>query len=110
MLRFIIRFIGLIALALGFIGIVIDGTRSMANVTILFSSLAEVVNTLVPDATSALQASVNAQGIPWLWDNVLAYFIRFPASVVCFVLGAVFLKIGQKREQSGGIAGMPPLR
>ncbi len=97
-LRFIIRFIGLITLALGFIGIVIDGTRSMANASMLFTSVAEVSDVLFPSAIHSLQSLIGDNGALWLWDDFGTYLLRLPASIVAFIVGAILLKLGQKRE------------
>jgi hypothetical protein len=39
MIRFVLRFIGLLSLALGFIFLVYDGTKSIADQTIYISSV-----------------------------------------------------------------------
>jgi len=101
-LRFIIRSIGLIVLALGFVGIVLDGTRSMANATLMFASLHDLGNALFPVAMKTFTASIQISG-PISWTNVtsvtdttLNQIMHLPASIVGFVVGALLLKIGQK--------------
>lgn len=105
MLRFIIRSIGLIVLALGFVGIVLDGTRSMANASVMFTSLYDLGNALFPLETKTFVSGIQISG-PISWTNVtsvtdiaLNQIMHLPASMVGFVLGALLLKMGQKPHE-----------
>lgn len=102
-MQFIIRTIGLIVLALGFVGIVLDGMRSMANETVLFASLSDIGNALFPSAMAALSSGMENIS-PWsgafsLWQTLVTHAMDLPASVVGFVLGALLLKTGQKADE-----------
>ena len=77
MFRFLARLIGLVLVAAGFVGIVIDGTRSVANGVLSFTPLGE-----------------------------LAYEL-FPASVLGVVLGLVLLWLGQRPVEAIGYAAGP---
>lgn len=48
MFRFLARLIGLVLVAAGFVGIVIDGTRSVANGVLSFTPLGELAYELFP--------------------------------------------------------------
>ncbi|MBF9233822.1 PetM family of cytochrome b6f complex subunit 7 [Microvirga alba] len=105
-MKFLARSLGLLLVAAGFIGLVIDGTRSIVNNDISFVSLNGLVNAVFPDGVPGLQARVAQRSIPWLWDPVLVHVLQFPASVTGFVLGALLLWLGQKPlEPIGYLAG-----
>lgn len=96
-MKFLARLVGLVLVAGGFIGLVVDGTRSIVNNALSFSSVREVVETLSSQAIP--QAQVAATGLaPWLWDPILIALMRMPASVVGFVLGVFFLWLGHQRH------------
>jgi hypothetical protein len=105
-LKFLARSLGLVLVAAGFVGLVIDGTRSIVNNSISFASLAGMINALVPGGISGLQEKVIAQIHPLLWDPVLLHVVQLPASVTAFFLGAFLLWLGQKPlEPIGYLAG-----
>ena len=54
-LKFLARSLGLILVAAGFVGLVIDGTRSIVNNTISFVTLEGTINALVPGGMAGLQ-------------------------------------------------------
>jgi hypothetical protein len=96
----------LVLVAAGFVGLVIDGTRSIVNNSLSFTSLAGMINALVSGGIPALQERVTAHVHPLLWDPVLVQLVQLPASVTAFLLGAFLLWLGQKPlEQIGYLAG-----
>ena len=95
-MRFLARSLGLLLVAAGFIGLVVDGTRSIVNHGISFAPLGGVVNFLVPGGVSQLQARVAVPSYPWLWDPLFTNLLQAPASLAGFVLGALLLWVGQK--------------
>jgi hypothetical protein len=105
-LKFLARSLGLLLVAAGFIGLVIDGTRSIVNHAISFAPLGGVVNFLVPGGVSGLQARVAVPSYPWLWDPIFTNLLQVPASLAGFLLGALLLWLGQKPlEPIGYMAG-----
>ncbi len=101
-MKFLARSLGLLLLAAGFVGLVIDGTRSIVNNVLSFASLGGLVNTLVPGGMPALEG----RAYPWLWDPIVTHLIQMPASLTGFILGALLLWFGQKpMEPIGYMAG-----
>ncbi|MBY0296158.1 MAG: PetM family of cytochrome b6f complex subunit 7 [Methylobacterium sp.] len=94
MIRFLARFLGLLLLAAGFVGIVYDGARSIANNTVAVSSVSEVASALLKDRAASLQAAVEGSQ-PALWKLLGAPLTVFPAAPIALVLGLVLLWIGQ---------------
>jgi hypothetical protein len=105
-LKFLARSLGLILVAAGFVGLVIDGTRSIVNNSLSFASVASMIDALVSGGISGLQEKVTSQVHPLLWDPVLVHLVQLPASVTGFFLGAFLLWLGQKPlEPIGYLAG-----
>ena len=102
MLRFLARSAGLLLVAAAFVGLVIDATRSIANSRASFTPLGELALTLFPKSFSLLGPAVTRSVHPFLWDPVLVNLFLLPASVIGFVIGAVLLWIGQKRDEPIG--------
>ena len=106
MFRFLARLTGLLLIAAGFVGLVVDGTRSIANGALSFTPLGEVAFRLFPKSFPLIEPAVTRHVHPLLWDPVLLRFFLLPASVLGFLLGAFLLWLGQKREEPiGYLAG-----
>lgn len=103
MLRFLARALGLILVAAGFVGIVIDGTRSIANGTVMFTPLGEAALRIFGERYLLLQPAVERLH-PALWDPVVLNLTLLPGSVVAFLLGVVLLWLGQKPPEPIGFA------
>ena len=96
MFRFLARAAGLLLVAAAFVGLVIDGTRSIANSRPSFTPLGELAQTLFPKSFPLLEPAVRGQVHPFLWDPILSSLLVLPASVVGFAIGALLLWLGQK--------------
>lgn len=105
-MKFLARSLGLLLVAAGFVGLVIDGTRSIVNNMISFTSVGGLTNFLVSGGVTDLQARVNQRLDPWFWDTFLVHLLQLPASITGFFIGAFFLWAGQKSmEPIGYLAG-----
>jgi hypothetical protein len=104
MLRFIARALGLILIAAGFVGIVIDGTRSIANGAVMFTPLGEMAFRVFGERYLLLQPAIERHVHPLLWDPVVLNLTLLPGSVVAFLLGIVLLWLGQKPPEPIGFA------
>ena len=103
-MKFLARGLGLLLVAAGFIGLVIDGTRSIVNNEVALASLGTVVGTVFPGWMPGAGAA--QRSYPWLWDPVAAHLFQLPASLTGFLLGALLLWLGQKpMEPIGYMAG-----
>ncbi|MGO4706007.1 PetM family of cytochrome b6f complex subunit 7 [Microvirga sp. 2MCAF38] len=105
-MKFLARLLGLVLVAGGFIGLVVDGTRSIVNNSLSFATIREVLETLSSHAVTQLQAAAGRLGYSWLWDPVLVDILRLPASIVAFLFGVALLWIGQHKpiEPFGHVA------
>jgi hypothetical protein len=94
--------LGLILVAAGFVGLVVDGTRSLANGRPSFTRLGEVASTVFPKTYPLLEPEVTGKLHPFLWDPVLTNLLLLPASVLGFALGAFLLWLGQRPAEPIG--------
>ena len=101
MLRFLARALGLVLLAAGFVGLVVDATRSIANSRASFTPLGELAQTVFPQTFPLIEPGVRNVH-PVLWDPLLLNVFLLPASVLGFVLGALLLWAGQKPAEPIG--------
>ena len=104
MLRFIARALGLILIAAGFVGIVIDGTRSIANGAVMFTPLGEMAFRVLGERYLLLQPAIERHVHPLLWDPIILNLTLLPGSVLAFLLGVVLLWLGQKPPEPIGFA------
>ncbi|GJE59226.1 PetM family of cytochrome b6f complex subunit 7 [Methylobacterium trifolii] len=106
MLRFLCRTLGFLFLAGGFVALVYDGARSIANNGLRVTPLSEVLFTLFKDKASALQAGVEGLA-PWLWNLLVLPLTLAPASLLGLGLGAVLLWLGQPAREPIGFLTRP---
>ena len=102
MIRFLVRVLGFLLLAAGFVGLIVDATRTFANGEVSFVPLGEVAFTLFPSTFPLIEPGVTRHIHPFLWDPILLNFFLLPASVVGFAFGALLLWLGQKPPEPIG--------
>ncbi len=102
MVRFLARAFGFVLIAAGFVGLVIDGTRSIANSAVDFTPLGQVAHWLLREKFLLIEPGVTRHVHPWLWDPLLLNFFLLPASVLALGLGAVLVWLGQKPAEPVG--------
>jgi hypothetical protein len=104
MIRFLLRSVGVLIAAGGFVALVIDGMKSLANSAPVLTSLGQIGFQLFGDRYIQLQPMVERNIHPLLWDPVLLNLMQLPASAIGLVLGFFLLWCGQPpREPSVGI-------
>ncbi|MGY2050089.1 PetM family of cytochrome b6f complex subunit 7 [Methylobacterium sp. JK268] len=94
MIRFLARVVGLLLLAAGFVGCVYDGARSIANNTLLVTSVSDVALALLKDRAASLQAAAEGSQ-PALWKMLGLPLTLSPAAPIALALGLALLWLGQ---------------
>jgi len=102
MLRLIIRFLGLLLLAGGFVALIVDGTRSLAGGRLMVTTLRKGATDLFPAAYKALQGSVEHNVSAFLWDPVIVTLLLVPISIAFGALGAAMILVSHKRHDHIG--------
>lgn len=98
MLRFFIRFAGLVLLAGGFAALIIDGTRSLAGGDLRVIPLGSAAADLFPLQMKAWQAALDRQ-LPHLAGPVVALLLMAPLSLTLTGLGALLIAASRKRRR-----------
>jgi hypothetical protein len=105
MIRFVLRFVGLLCLALGFIFLVHDGTKSIADQTMYLSSVGSTWSNIHQGSLTALQPVVERTLGAWFWQGVLEpYLLEQPVSLVLAIVGAALILLGRKKKPLIGYA------
>lgn len=101
-MRFLLRLVGYLCIAAGFIALVIDGARSIANAGLRFTTLGETLTSLIHERYAQIQPAVERNLHPLLWDPVLLSLMRTPTMLVALVFGFALLWLGRNPEPQIG--------
>jgi hypothetical protein len=104
MIRFLFRFIGLLGLALSFVFLVYDGTRSIANRAVEMTTVERFWNEVYQKNPQDLLRPLMQSIAPWLWDPVTISCLRAPIWLVLAILAAVLMVLGRKKKPLIGYA------
>jgi hypothetical protein len=103
MVRFLLRLLGYVLIAAGFVSLVIDGARSIANSALQFTPLSATLSTLLGERYQSLQPAIERNLHPLLWDPVLLNLMRSPTALAALLLGFLLLRLGAQPEPTIGI-------
>jgi ABC-type phosphate transport system permease subunit len=103
MIRFLLRFLGLMLLALAFIFVVYDGMRSIADRTFIATAMRQFWADVHASSLEAAQTSVERLS-GTLWSLAIAPVLEQPAAAIFMVLGAVLIVLGRKKKPLIGYA------
>jgi hypothetical protein len=103
MIRFLLRFFGLMLLALAFIFVIYDGMKSIADRTFYATALSQFWTEIHDSSLQAAKASVEHLSSA-LWNLAVAPILEQPAAAVFAVLGAVLIVLGRKKKPLIGYA------
>ena len=104
MIRFLLRFIGLISLAAAFILVIYDGTKSIAGNTVSLTSVRALWQLINADSLARLEPLLRTYGGGLLWDPVMVAFLAAPAFAVLGVFGILCMLLGRKKRPLIGYA------
>ena len=105
MIRFLFRFVGLLLLALGFIFLVYDGTKSIADQTLYLSTVGSAWATIHQNSLSGLQPVIERLVGHWFWQGIVQrYFLDQPASLVLAIVGGILILLGRRKRPLIGYA------
>ena len=97
MIRGFFRLIGLLLLAGGFIFMVYDGARFVADNTLRFTRFGQFWNDVHQSSQQAFRASVEGLS-PWLWNNVARVVLDQPVFAVMAVLGILLMLLFRPKK------------
>jgi hypothetical protein len=91
-----------LSLALAFIFVVYDGTKSIADQRWYVTTVAEVWATFHESSLTQIKPTLEALA-PWLWDAA-NYVLNASFCLVLVILGTILVLIGRKRRPLIGYA------
>jgi len=89
MLRFLLRAIGLLLLAGGFIALIVDGTRSLAGSSLYVTSIDAALQTAAPAVYQSSEKWILSHLPHFVWDPLLVHFMRVPLSGALLAFGGL---------------------
>jgi hypothetical protein len=98
MIRGVFRLIGLLLLAGGFVFMVYDGARWVADQNLRFTRFGELWNDIHQSSQQSFRTMVEGTA-PWLWNNVLRVLLDQPVFAVMGVLGILLMLLFQPRKR-----------
>ena len=97
MIRGFFRLVGLLLLASGFIFMVYDGARFVADNTLRFTKFGQFWNDIHQSSQQAFRVWVEGLS-PWLWNNVVRVILDQPVFAVMAVLGVLLMLVFRRRK------------
>ena len=104
MIRFLLRFIGLICLAAGFILLIYDGTKSIAGNMLFLTSVRTLWELINAGSLTKFEPMIRPYAGGYLWDPLMVAILAAPSWSLLGVLGIVFLLLGRKKKPLIGYA------
>jgi hypothetical protein len=103
MIRFLLRFIGLLLLATAFVFFVYDGTKTIANQQLIYMKVSEAW-AIVDQSSLNLVQNWLKQRVAWAWDPYLQKAFDLPAWLVLAVMAGILIPLGRKKKPLIGYA------
>ena len=97
MIRGFFRLVGLLLLACGFIFMIYDGARWVADQTLQFTRFGQFWNDIHQSSQQAFRAWLDGTA-PWLWDGVVNVILDQPVFAVLGVLGILLMLLFRPRK------------
>src|SRR6201989_1278336 len=97
MIRGFFRLVGLLLLAGGFIFMVYDGARWVADQTLRFTRFGQFWNDVHQSSQQAFRAWLEGTA-PWLWNSVVKGVLDQPVFAVMGILGILLMLLFRRRK------------
>jgi len=97
MIRGFFRLVGLLLLAGGFIFMVYDGARWVADQSLSFTRFGQFWNDMNQASQAAFRAWVESKA-PWLWTSIVKVVLDQPVFAVLGIIGIVLMILFRPRK------------
>lgn len=104
MIRSFLRLLGVIILAAGFILLMYDGAKSIADSRIYIYKLGQLWTDIHVASMQSAQARVQASLPSLVWDPLITTLLDQPAWLIFGVIGTILILLGRKRKPLIGYA------
>ncbi|WP_186421022.1 hypothetical protein [Bosea sp. CS1GBMeth4] len=102
-MRFLVRMLGYVLVAGGFVVLLTDGARSIADSVLRVTPLGETLLALLGERFRLLQPAVERNLHPMLWDPLLIHLLQVPTAAAGLLLGIALLWLGAPPRPEIGI-------
>ena len=103
MIRFLLRFLGLLLLATAFVLFVYDGTKSIANHQLFYSNVEVVWANVNQNSLKQVEAWLEQKAM-WAWNPYVQTCFELPAWLVLAILSMILVMLGRKKKKLIGYA------
>ena len=103
MIRFLLRFVGLCLLAAAFVLLVYDGTKSIANQRVFYSTVDDVWAIVDQNSLNLVQDWLKQKAL-WAWQPYMHTVFDLPSWVVLAIAAMILILLGRKRRPLIGYA------
>jgi hypothetical protein len=97
MIRGFFRLVGLLLLAGGFIFMVYDGARWVADQSLRFTQFGQFWNDINQSSQQAFHNWVDGHA-PWMWNGIVKFLLEQPVFAVLGVLGILLMLVFRPRK------------
>lgn len=104
MIRFLLRFLGLLCLAAAFILVIYDGTKSIAGNNLFLTSVQTLWELINAGSLAKLKPLMMPYAGGLLWDPVMLAILAAPAWSLLGSFGIVFILLGRRKKPLIGYA------
>ena len=104
MIRFVLRFLGLICLAAAFILAIYDGTRSIAANRVFLTSVRTLWELIGANSLTQMKPLLSPYAGGVLWDPGMVAILNAPAFTLLGCVGVVLLMLGRRKKPLIGYA------
>ncbi len=104
MIRFLLRFVGLLLLALAFIFVIYDGMKSIADGSVYLTGAGQFWIDLHAASYESFQAFVENTVDPRVWTFAMKPVLDQPVAAVFGVVSVLLILLGRKRRPLIGYA------
>jgi hypothetical protein len=90
MIRFVLRFLGLMSLVAALTALICDGIRSIVDQTLYISTVGSVCENIPQSWFAALQPAIEQLADVW-YEVIQPYFLKQPVWLVLAIIGAILI-------------------
>jgi hypothetical protein len=104
MIRFVFRFLGLICLAVAFILVIYDGTKSIAGNSLSLTTVRALWELIHASSLARLRPLISPYAGGLLWDPLMTSILTSPSWALFGLFAITFLILGRKKKPLIGYA------
>jgi hypothetical protein len=104
MIRFLLRFLGLLCLAAAFILVIYDGMKSIVDSRLTITSTRLLWQLINAGSLTKLKPLIEPYAGGLLWDPAMLFILAAPSWSLLGLFGIVFILLGRRRKPLIGYA------